>query len=135
MMNIERKQFTYCKYFKAFFAASVWIIGATLIVGCNGSVEEQKRFKSNFLAAEISSWIHLGTKDADLTSMQFTNKAVDMRLFRYQTNIVVNGISYETVLKFEGADFGGKGYLLAARDGTVIWVGSDGKREITCPRK
>jgi hypothetical protein len=124
--------------FKKFSKVSAWIIVFAFFVGCDylpNGLEDQKRFKSNILAGDTLSWIHLGAKDADLTAMQFTNRAGDTRRFRYQTNIVVEGVSYESVLRFECAGFRGRGYLVAVREGTVIWVGSNGKNEITYPPK
>lgn len=109
--------------------ASLGCIISTLIVGCDG-LEEQKHFKTNIVAGDATSWIQRGAKDADLTAMEFTNKSGDHR-FRYQTNVIVNGISYETIIRFESAEFKGRGYLVAARNGTVIWIGTNGQQEVT----
>jgi uncharacterized lipoprotein YehR (DUF1307 family) len=122
-----------CTFLKYILGITLWFIVCVLIVGCDG-LEEQKRFKNNIFVGDILCWIQLGAKDADLTAMQFTNKSGDRR-FLYQTNIVVNGISYETVLRYDSVEFNGKGYLVATRNGSVIWVGSDGKSEITYPPK
>jgi hypothetical protein len=107
------------------------IICTISFISCDSGLKEQKRFKTNILAGDMSAWMRSGAKDADLTAMQFTNKTGSARIFRYQTNIVVGGVSYETVLKFENEDFLRRGCLVTTRDGTVIWVGNDGKNEIT----
>jgi hypothetical protein len=112
-------------------------IGLALIVGCGPQpygFEHRKRYQSEWLASETLAWKKRGANDNELSSMQFTNRGSGS-LSRYQTNIVVNGASYETVLRFDYEPFMQKGCLVAARDGSVIWVGKDGKCEVTYQAK
>jgi hypothetical protein len=113
--------------------SAVWLIGLASIVGCGPApygLEHRKQYMSEWLASETVAWKNRGAKDDDLGSMQFTNRGRGS-LSRYQTNVVVNGASYETVLRFDYEPFMQRGCLVAARDGSVIWVGNDGKCEIT----
>jgi len=118
---------------KKHFAIGICAVGLGFLAGCDRlpyGLEHRKINETTWLASEISAWRNRGAKDDELTAMQFTNRS-GICLYRYQTNLLVNGIAYQTILKMEVGAFGGRGSLVAARDASVIWVGSDGKCEIT----
>jgi hypothetical protein len=123
--------------FKKYFIASVYAVGLALSVGCDRlpyGFEHRKRIETAWLGSETSAWVKRGANDNELTSMGFTNKS-GLRLSCYLTNINVNETSYKTILKLDADFFQNRGSLVSARDGSVIWVGNDGKCEITYQAK
>ena len=91
-------------------------------------LEHAKVIEAAPLSSEIVAWENRGAERKELPLMQYTNSRSRLRLC--STNVAVSGKSYEVVLELESEAFRGKGNLLGARNGVVIWAGKDGDRQV-----
>lgn len=100
-------------------------------VGCDRlpyGLEHSKTIEAAPLSSEILAWERRGSKTNELLLLEFSNSRV--RRWPCSTNVVIGGRTYEGVLALDSKSFQGKGVLLGAKCGVVIWVGTNGMVEL-----
>jgi hypothetical protein len=111
--------------------APVVLIGWVGMTGCSRmpyGLEHAKVIEAAPLASEILAWEKRGAKTSELPLLEFTNSRIRRTLC--PTNVVIQGISYEVILTLDCKSFQGKGNLLGARNGAVLWAGINRTYEV-----
>jgi len=110
---------------------TVVLVGCAGMTGCSRmpyGLEHAKVIEAAPLASEILAWEKRGAKTSELPLLEFTNSRIRRTLCL--TNAMVQGISYEVILALDCRSFQGKGNLLGARNGVVLWAGTNRTYEV-----
>jgi hypothetical protein len=102
--------------------AAVCVVAVALpILNCvvPYNLMHRQLIEAAYLRVEIHNWQETGT---------FVGRPP--RCMPYHTNLILNGTHYEIIVRNEAEWIRRYGYLLGAQDGTVIWVGKNGKMKV-----
>jgi hypothetical protein len=91
-------------------------------------LEHAKIIEAAPLSSEIIAWERRGARTNELSLMEYSNSRACLEL--RTTSVTACGTVYEVVLALENKAFQGKGYLLGARGGVVIWEGTNGTYKV-----
>jgi hypothetical protein len=114
-------------------AVVVAVVYAALYLLLPYSPDDFRRIHTTHLVGDIKNWQATYGSNADARSLQFSRK--DRSLSLYETNIVHDQTSYRTFVRFDAANFCGRGYLVATREPRIFWIGRNGKVLLMYPKE